>query len=291
MSSNNYGIIICLKDSKNISTLNRRVNKLFSNYLIQFETRHPNPTIGCFRAHIKALKNAIEIMKKNNNEYIIIAEEDIEINYNSNHYINLIRSLSEYNKNSNYILHLGGFPLFNKNYNLFNDDKLTINSRTYLTTCYVVNIKIATKLINVLKNSSEHIHCDAIIGNSSIQQRLIRGNIVNQICYYNSNNTYLHNFVSTKFVTTISIFIYKFRFLFIYNKFLQIILILYSMYYNLPIIYFSEFYLIINNILRKIFINKKYNKYLPKNIYFLIEIGNLFRILTLNKMLKDCIYI
>ena len=34
-------------------------------------------------------------------EYIIIAEEDIEIDYNSKHYTNIIKSLYKYNKNSN----------------------------------------------------------------------------------------------------------------------------------------------------------------------------------------------
>lgn len=279
----NYGIIICLKDSKNILTLSNRTNKLLNNYLIQYETKHPyNSTIGCYTAHVKALKNAIEIMEKNNYyEYIIIAEEDIEIDYNSKHYTNIIKSLYKYNKNSNYILHLGGFPSFNKSYNLLNDDKLTINSRTYLTTCYVVNIKIAKKLINALENSCHHIHCDAIIANSGVQQRLVRGNIVNQICYYESNNTYLHNFASTKFITYIFLFVYKFRILFIHNKFLQIILVIYSIYYKLRIIYLSEMFLIINNVLRENLIDKKYNKFLHKNIFTFIEILYLVRIFTL----------
>jgi hypothetical protein len=286
----NNGIVICLKDSKNLKTINDRVNKLFQYYIIQYETRHPyNSTIGCFNAHIKALKNAFKILYNNSYyDYVIIAEEDIEINYKSKQYNNIIKSLNNYNKDSDYILHLSGFPSFT--IDKFNDDNLTISSKIYLTTCYAVNIKIAHKLIRVLQNSSKHIHCDAIIAHSGIEQRLIKGNIINQLCESKSTNTYLHNFVSSRLITIIYLFLYNFRFIFFQNTLLQLITIIYSIYYYNLTIYLIELSLITINFIKNELIHKEYNKYLQKNIFTIIECIYLFRLFTIYeiyKMLKE----
>ena len=64
----NYGIIICLKDSINSTTIKNRTKNLIHNVNIQFEIKHPiSSTIGCFNAHIKALNNAIDVISKNKN--------------------------------------------------------------------------------------------------------------------------------------------------------------------------------------------------------------------------------
>ena len=159
----NYGIIICLKDSINSKTIKNRTKNLIHNLNIQFEIKHPiSSTIGCFTSHIKALNTAINLLTENKYiDYVIIGEEDITIDYNSKDYKNLLQCLNEYNKYSDYILHLGGFPGFTDNlYDIIKNDynKIKLKSRIYLTTGYVINLKTATKLLEILNNSSKHIH-------------------------------------------------------------------------------------------------------------------------------------
>jgi hypothetical protein len=281
----NTGIIICLKDSINLYTIKQRTKKIVKNLCIQYETKHPiNSTIGCFNAHIKALKNAINLMENNKNlNHVIIAEEDIIINYKSPYYNNIIESINEYNRETDYILHLGGFPSFtNDLYSIIENliNNRILSSRIYLTTCYIVNIKIATKLLKVLENSSRHIHCDAIFANSNIKQRLIKGNIINQLENKNSENSFLHNYLSTYNITYIFLFLNKFNVFLLDNIIFQSIIIIYYFNNSCYIKCMVEFFLIILEFIRKSLINKKYTKYLPKNFFTFIEILKYSRILT-----------
>ena len=288
---NIHGIIICLSDSKNLCTISKRVKQLINNLHIQEEIRHPtNSTIGCYMAHMKALKRSIEIMQRNNLEYIIIGEEDILIDYNSKHYKNIIECLKNYNRFSNYILHLGGFPNFTENIKDIvknNINKYIITSNIYHTTCYVVNINIAKKLWSILNKSSYHIHCDAIFAYSSIEQKLVKGNIVNQIDNYSSNNTILHNFISTKFITSIFLLLNKFSILFITNFNIIILLYKINLYTNLffkSLIFEILIYLV--QIIKPYLINYKYNKYLNKNIFTYLELTKLLRIITFKEIVN-----
>ena len=114
--TNSTGIIICLKDSKNFSTIKKRTKKLIKHLIIQTEIQNPiSSTIGCFNAHVNAITYAIEIMKYQKLNYVIIGEEDIYIDYNSDYYNNIENAINNYNINSNYILHLGGLPTFTGN--------------------------------------------------------------------------------------------------------------------------------------------------------------------------------
>lgn len=286
----NYGIVICLDDSENLLTIDSRVNKLFNKYEILKQRKHPdNPTTGCFYAHMKALVRAIEIMNNNDKyEYIIIAEEDIIIDYESKYYKNIEKSINNYNKDSNYILHLGGFPMFGIDTNMINKDDFTINSRIYLLTCYAVNVKIAKKILYTLKGSSKHIHCDAIVGSSLIKQRLVKGNLVNQLFKRNSINTLLHNIISTKSISNIFLILYKFRYLFIQDDLYQILLLLFSIMINKKEIYYIELCLLINDCLRKLFIHKTFNKYLRKDIFIYLESFYLTRLVTYYYIYKEC---
>ena len=298
---NIHGIIICLQDSKNLNTIAERTNKLINNLHVQIEVRHPsNSTIGCFMAHIKALDYGIKIMQAKNLEYIIIGEEDLIIDYKSKHYINIIQCLSNYNKTSNYILHLGGFPTYTNS--LRNIIKNNINnhvfiSNVYLTTCYVVNIKIAKKLLNILKNSSYSIHCDAIFANSNIEQRLVKGNIINQLNDYNSTNTFLHNYINTDIITKFYLVINKFNILFILNikqLLLSFIFLIFlkNIYKNENIdkninnILLIEFIINIINYKKSLFIEYKYNKYLNKNIFTFLEFTKILRIITFKELIN-----
>lgn len=287
---NNYGIIICLQDSINKFTIKHRTKNIINNLIIQTEIKHSvNSTIGCFNSHIKALKKSVELMTINKNiKYVIIGEEDIVIDYNSDKYINIVKSLKEYNTRSDYILHLGGVPSFTTNLNdivkNFNN-KYLIKTKVYLTTCYVVNCSIAKKLLKKLENSSRHIHCDAIFCNCGIKQYLVKGNLVNQLEIYKSKNTCLHNYISTKTLSNIFININKVSFLFISNKYVYIMLSIYLVYKNLYInVIFEMIIFIIHKHLLSKFINYKYNRYLPKNIFTYCEITKIFRLYTLFKL-------
>ena len=133
----------------------------------------------------------------------------------------MLQCLKEYNKHSDYILHLGGFPAFTYNLSdiIKNDnDNIKLKSRIYLTTGYVINLKTATKLLEILNNSSKHIHCDAIFAHSGINQYLVKGNIVNQLEVFKSNNTYMNNFFSTKMQTNIFIMFNNISIFFISNN-------------------------------------------------------------------------
>ena len=287
----NYGIIICLKNSINSTTIKTRTKNIIHNLNIQFEIKHPiSSTIGCFTSHIKALNNAIDILsRKKNIDYVIIGEEDIIIDYNSKHYINLQLCLKEYNKNSDYILHLGGFPGFT--YNLIdilnnNKDKIKLKSRIYLTTGYVINLKTANTLLKILNSSSKHIHCDAIFAHSGIDQYLVKGNIVNQLELFKSDNTYINNFFSTKTQTNILIALNKVSIFFISNNYTFLLFSLIAIYINSYIIIFIECLIQISKFISKKIIDKKYNKYLPKNIFTFLEIILLTRIFTIFLFLK-----
>ena len=286
----NYGIIICLKDSINSTTIKNRTKNLIHNLNIQLEIKHPiSSTIGCFTSHIKALNNAIDILKKNkyiNN--VIIGEEDITINYNSKDYKNLIQCLKEYNKDSNYILHLGGFPTFTNNlYDIIrnNNDKIKLKSKIYLTTAYVINLQTANKLLEILNNSSKHIHCDAIFANSGIDQYLIKGNVVNQLEVFKSDNTYINNFFSTKVQTNIFIALNKVSIFFISNNYTFLLLSLIAIYKNNYLGILTEFLIQLSKFISKKIVHKKYNKYLSKNIFTIIELFSLTRIYTILKLL------
>ena len=81
-------IIICLKNSKNINTLEERFKKLSKNIIIHFENKHKNTTTGCYNSHMKALYSSIKYMILNNSDKIIIAEEDLIIT--NDKYINIL---------------------------------------------------------------------------------------------------------------------------------------------------------------------------------------------------------
>ena len=286
----NYGIIICLKYSVNSVTIKNRTKNLIHNLKIQIELKHPiSSTIGCFTSHIKALNCAIDILSKNKYiDYVIIGEEDITIDYNSKDYKNLLQCLKEYNKYSDYILHLGGFPGFTNNlYDIIKNDydKIKLKSRIYLTTAYVVNLKTAIKLVEILNNSSKHIHCDAIFANSGIDQYLIKGNIVNQLEVFKSDNTYINNFFTTKMQTKIFIALNKISIFFINNNYTFLILSLIALYKNNYLVILTEFILQISKLISRKILDKKYNKYLSKNIFTYLEIISLIRIYTIFKLL------
>lgn len=286
----NYGIIICLKDSINRLSLRKRTKSLISNLHIQYETRHPlNPTTGCFNSHIKALKKAIEIMEKTTSiPYIIICEEDIEIDCKSKYFINIIKALIDYNINSNYILHLGGLPTFTENFiNIIKNYKSTylIKSRVYLGTCYVVNLKVAKQLLYKLNKSSNCIHCDAIFANSGINQMLVKGNLVNQLNVYKSYNTFVHNFLGTKYLTNIFLKLNKLSILFIQDNII-ILLLIYLCYKKYKYILLLEIFIKMIDIIKKIIIHEKYNKYLNKNVFTFLELFKLFRLFTIYCLIK-----
>ena len=287
----NYGIIICLKDSINSATIKNRTKNLIHNLNIQFEIKHLiSSTIGCFTSHIKALNCAIDILSKNKYiDYVIIGEEDITIDYNSKDYKNLLQCLKEYNKYSDYILHLGGFPGFTNNlYDIIKNDynKIKLKSRIYLTTAYVVNLKTATKLVEVLNNSSKHIHCDAIFAHSGINQYLVKGNIVNQLEVFKSDNTYINNFFSTKMQTKIFILLNNVSLFFVSNNLTFLILSLTAIYENNYLIIFIEFIIQLSKFISTKIVHKRYNKYLLKNIFTYLEIISLTRIYNLFKLFK-----
>ena len=286
----NYGIIICLKDSINSITIKKRTKNLIHNLNIQFEIKHPiSSTIGCFTSHIKALNTAINLLTENKYiDYVIIGEEDITIDYNSKHYKNLLLCLKEYNKQSNYILHLGGFPGFtNSLYDIFKNDydKIKLKSRIYLTTGYVINLKTANRLLETLNNSSKHIHCDAIFAHSGIDQYLVKGNVVNQLEVFKSDNTYINNFFSTKMQTNIFIALNKVSIFFISNNYTFLLLSLIAIYKNNYLVILTEFLIQLSKFISKKIIHKKYNKYLSKNIFTYLEIISLTRIYTILKLL------
>lgn len=286
----NYGIIICLKDSINSTTIKNRTKNLIHNLNIQFEIKHPiSSTIGCFTSHIKALNTAINLLIENKYiDYVIIGEEDITIDYNSKDYKNLLQCLKEYNKYSNYILHLGGFPGFTNNlYDIIKNDynKIKLKSRIYLTTGYVINLKTATKLLEILNNSSKHIHCDAIFAHSGIDQYLVKGNIVNQLEVFKSENTYINNFFSTKMQTKIFILLNNISLFFISNNITFFILSLIAIYKNNYLVILVECMIQLSKFISKKIVHKKYNKYLSKNIFSYLEIVSLTRIYTIFKLL------
>lgn len=286
----NYGIIICLKNSKNLITIKDRTKNLINNLNIQYEIKHPtSSTIGCFNSHIKAINSAIKILLKNRNiDYVIICEEDIIINYNSPKYNNLVLCLNEYNKKSNYILHLGGFPSFTNNiFDIANNnkDKIKLKSKIYLTTGYAINLKVANKLLDALINSSRHIHCDAIFAHSGIDQYLVKGNLVNQLESFKSDNTLMNNFLPTRIQTNIFILLNKFSIFFINNNFTFFLLSIIAIYKNKYSLILMEFLLRFSKFISRKIVNKKYNKYLPKNIFTYLELISLIRIYNLFKLL------
>ena len=286
----NYGIIICLKDSINSRTIKNRTKYLINNLNIQFEIKHPiSSTIGCFTSHIKALNKTIEILSSNKYiDYVIIGEEDITIDYNSKDYKNLLLCLKEYDKHSNYILHLGGFPIFtNDLYDIIrnNYDKIKLKSGIYLTTGYVINLKTAIKLLKILNNSSKYINCDAIFANSGINQYLVKGNIVNQLEVYRSDNTFINNFISTKSQTNFFITVNNFSIIFLSNNFIFLLLSILAIYNNNYLIIVIEFLIQLSKLISKKIIDKKYNKYLSKNIFTYLELISLTRIYTILKLL------
>lgn len=280
-----YGIIICLKNSNNELTIKNRTKKLINNLHIQIEIKHPiSPTIGCFNSHIKALKKAKDILINNSKiEFIIIGEEDIIIDFESPKYINLIKSLKSYDKNSNYILHIGGFASFTNNINqmINNNNKNLLKARIYLTTGYVVNYNIIIRLLEILENSSRHIHCDSIIANSGIDQYLVKGNLVNQLEVYKSDNTFINNFISTKMQTTILNYLNNYSILFIHNIYLYLLLICYCSYKKKYILSIIETIIMTSSYISKKIIHKKYNKFLCKNIFTYLECVKALRIYTL----------
>lgn len=289
----NYGIIICLKDSKNLTTIKNRTKNLIHSLNIQFEIKHPiSSTIGCFTSHIKALNIAVNLLTENKYiDYVIIGEEDIVIDYNSKQYKNLLLCLKEYNKQSNYILHLGGFPGLTNNFSDIiknNNDKIKIKSRIYLTTGYVINLKTANKLLEILNNSSKHIHCDAIFAHSGIDQYLVKGNIVNQLEVFKSDNTYINNFISTKTQTNFFLALNKLSIFFMSNNYTFLLLSLIAIYQNNYLVILSEFLIQLSKFISKKIIHKKYNKYLSKNIFTYLEIirfTRIYNIFTIFKLL------
>ena len=164
-------------------------------------------------------------------------------------------------------------------------DKIKLKSRIYLTTAYVVNLKTAIKLVEILNNSSKHIHCDAIFANSGIDQYLIKGNIVNQLEVFKSDNTYINNFFTTKMQTKIFIALNKISIFFINNNYTFLILSLIAIYKNNYLVILTEFILQISKLISRKILDKKYNKYLSKNIFTYLEIISLIRIYTIFKLL------
>lgn len=309
--TNCTGIIICLKDSKNFSTIKKRTKKLIKHLIIQSEVRHPiSSTIGCFNAHVNAITYAIEIMKYQKLNYVIIGEEDIYIDYNSYYYKNIECSINNYNIHSDYILHLGGLPTFTNNiYDIFINlfDNYTLKTNVYLTTCYVINLKTANKLLEALKNSSNHIHCDAIFANSNLNQRLVRGNIVNQLGRSKGDNTPIHNYITTKELAIITLALNKFSILFLDNIYIYVCYLSYVCYvfyacyyyFHFGYHYFSNFkkfilllsiisetLIIITSYCKKKYIDHRYNNKVNKNIYLYLELAKIFRIFTLFKVLQ-----
>ena len=250
---------------------------------IQYEKRHPiSSTMGCFDAHVKAIASAIRLMNYDNNiDYVIIGEEDLYIN----NVDNIRRCLRYYNKDSRYILHLGGFPDFSTNINNIihniNDNNLTLKSRIYLTTAYAINRDIAVKLWIILTNSSNHIHCDAIISHSKIEQRLVKGNCVNQLSSHTSNNTIIHNYLSTKNITRLYLLANKFSIFFIEDDTLLLILMQYSWYYKNYLVLFIEVFNYMNVSLSYLLVSHNYNKCIHKNFFTYLECTKLSRIYTL----------
>jgi len=286
----NHGIIICLKDSINSTTIKNRTKNLIHNLNILFEIKHPiSSTIGCFTSHIKALNSVIDLLSKNKYiDYVIIGEEDITIDYSSKDYINLLSCLKQYNKHSNYILHLGGFPGFTSSvYDIIKNDydKIKLKSRIYLTTGYIINLKTASKLLKILNNSSKHIHCDAIFANSGIDQYLVKGNIVNQLEVFKSDNTYINNFFSTKMQTKIFILLNKISIFFISNNFTFLLFSLISIYKNNYLTLLIELLIQLSKFVSKKIVHKKYNKHLSKNVFTYLELFSLTRIYTIVKLL------
>ena len=288
---NIHGIIICLSDSKNLCNISNRVKSLINNLHIQEEIRHPtNPTIGCYMAHMKALKRGIELMQRNNLEYIIIGEEDIFIDYNSKYYKNIIECLKNYSRFSQYILHLGGLPNFSGNIkNIAKNirNKYTITSNIYHTTCYVVNMDIAKKLWNTLNKSSYHIHCDAIFANSKIEQRLVKGNIIYQLDNNLSYNTYFHYFINTKYIAAFFLIFNKLSIFFIIDFNIIALLYTFNLYTDLLLrCLIIESFIYTINIIKPFLIDYKYNNYLNKNIFTFLEIIKLLRIITFKEIIN-----
>lgn len=286
-----HGIIICVSGSKNLPTISNRVKPLISNLHIQEEIKHPtNPTIGCYMAHMKALLYGIELMQRKNLEYIIIGEEDIVIDYNSKYYNNIIECLKNYSRFSQYILHLGGIP--NVTNSIKNITKNIINKNilitdVYLTTCYAINISIAKKLYSILNKSSYHIHCDAIFANSRIEQRLVKGNIVNQLNDYSSKNTYLHNFLDTKSVIDVNLYFNKFSIFFVTDFTIIALLVTINIYNGFLLKSLTIETLIYTiNIIKPYLLNYRFNKYLNKNIFTYLEIVKLLRIITFKEIIN-----
>lgn len=286
------GIIICLKDSKNFSTIKKRTIKLIKHLIIQTEIKHPiSSTIGCFNAHINAIIYAIEIMQNQKLNYVIIGEEDIYIDYNSDYNNNIENAINNYNIYSDYILHLGGLPTFTNNIfdiiiNIF--DNYTLKTNVYLTTGYIINLKTAYKLLETLKNSSNHIHCDAIFANSEIEQRLVRGNLVNQLENRTDNGTPIHNYTTTKKLAIITLTLNKFSILFLDNIYIYVCYLYFCYLYFSKLQYLilllsviSETLILITSNFKKKCVNKIYNIKLNKNIYFYLEFVKMFRIITL----------
>lgn len=281
------GIVICLNNSKNLVTIRDRTKNLINNISIQLETPHPiSGTIGCFQAHIDALSNCIKIMEKNKDiEFMVICEEDIIIDYNSLYYNNIKYCLDKYNKDSKYILYLGGIPTYTEKikdiiYNIRN--KHLLKAQIFTTHCYVVNYRIANILLDILKNSSKYIHCDAIIAYSGIEQKLVKGNIVNQLNNYNYKNTPIHYFISVYTISRICTICNMFSIIFINNLFIYFLFLL---HFNLAI-FLVETILIFNNFISKLLIKKKYNSNLSKNIFTILQIVKLFRLYSIYKILN-----
>ena len=120
--------------------------------------------------------------------------------------------------------------------------------------------------LTILNKSSNYIHCDAIIANSNIKQRLVSGNIVNQL-YRKSNNTFINNYFSTYNSTNIMNILNKFNILYLNNYLLSTSIFLYFYRHNtyIPIIY--EILFIHINKTNSTYLLKKNNENLNKNIY------------------------
>ena len=297
---NTTGIVICLSDSKNLRTVHHRIKDLItSNLSIQLETRHPvSSTKGCYNAHVKALKSAINYMLEYTIDYIIIAEEDILVDTLNKNYPNILKCLNLYDKDSDYILHLGGFPTFTNNLvdiydNFFS--RSTIKSNIYLTTCYVVNYDIATRLLNVLEKSSNHIHCDGIFANCNIKQELVKGNIVNQISDYDSDNTCVHRYTSTKNITSLFTVLNKFSILFYCSEYTLVFFCILTLFIKLELISTLIFislelmYLIIIYC-KKLFVYKEINWILNKNIFTFLEISSLIRPISISYLIFSLLF-
>lgn len=270
-------IIICLNNSKNISTIEERFEKISKKLIIHFEEKHSNTTIGCYNSHLKALYSSIKYMTLNNSDKIIIAEEDLIIT-NIKYIDNLYKCIDEYNIHSDYILHLGGFPSVNKELIPFKVEPYTLTGKIYLTTAYIVNINMVYKLLNILNKSSSHIHIDAIIANSYIKQKLVKYNIVNQLKEPKSENTFINNYLSSYNLCLFFTFIHNNSFIFFENEYFSILLILMSIYDFELYIILIETIMIIKKILSTVFIKKNINKFLNKNVFTFLESLNIFRL-------------